>query len=102
VPYFHRPASCHKAVGLMALEYNAMVFVCGTVRTGRGLEYTSICVDAFDAAEYANDPNAVKAIVTRYHAGLEKIVEQYPEQYFWFHRRWKSQPAARKPVKAAA
>ncbi|MBL7052293.1 MAG: lipid A biosynthesis acyltransferase, partial [Candidatus Marinimicrobia bacterium] len=21
---------------------------------------------------------------------IEDVVQQYPEQYFWFHRRWKS------------
>ena len=24
---------------------------------------------------------------------LEGVVSQYPEQYFWMHRRWKSRPA---------
>ena len=23
---------------------------------------------------------------------LEKIIRQYPEQYFWMHRRWRARP----------
>jgi KDO2-lipid IV(A) lauroyltransferase len=32
---------------------------------------------------------------------LERIVRRFPEQYFWLHRRWKHQPAARKRKRAA-
>ncbi|MCA9067925.1 MAG: lipid A biosynthesis acyltransferase, partial [Planctomycetaceae bacterium] len=28
---------------------------------------------------------------------LEEEIRKCPEQYFWVHRRWKSQPRERKP-----
>ncbi len=31
-------------------------------------------------------------ITQQYTTILENIIRRYPEQYFWFHRRWKSQP----------
>jgi KDO2-lipid IV(A) lauroyltransferase len=37
----------------------------------------------------------------RFTAALEGMVRQYPEQYFWLHRRWKHQPRERKAKKAA-
>ena len=48
----------------------------------------------------ADRPDALKAITQRFTASLESIVRQYPDQYFWLHRRWKHQPPVRK-AKAA-
>ncbi len=28
----------------------------------------------------------------RLHAGLERIIREYPEQWLWMHRRWKTRP----------
>ena len=30
----------------------------------------------------------IKTINDLYNLELEKIVKKYPEQYFWFHRKW--------------
>ncbi len=43
--------------------------------------------------EYASHPDAVRAITQRFTTGLEKLIGQAPEQYFWVHNRWKHQPA---------
>ena len=53
------------------------------------------CADTIDPRDYANRPDAVKAITQRYTTALETMIRRHPEQYFWFHRRWKHQPAAR-------
>ena len=38
-----------------------------------------------------SEPNdTVKDITQRYSTILEKIIKQSPEQYFWWHRRWKT------------
>ena len=33
--------------------------------------------------------------VRNYTKAIEDCVREYPEQYFWLHRRWKSQPKAK-------
>ena len=96
VPFFGRPASAHKAVALMALEFDARIVVVGVPRVGDPMRYEVVCEDAFDAADYADRPDAVKAITERYHAALERLIRRHPEQYFWLHRRWKTRPAERK------
>lgn len=101
VDFFGRPASAHKAVAMMAMAYHARMVVVGNPRVGRLLEYEVVCEDVIDPDEYARRPDAVKAITQRYHAALESLIRRHPEQYFWLHRRWKSQPAVRKSKQAA-
>jgi KDO2-lipid IV(A) lauroyltransferase len=109
VDFFGRPASTHKAVALMALEYDAPLVVFGVPRTPpppgvpgavEGMFFTQVTEDVIDPREYAGRPDAVRAITERYTAALERLIRRHPEQYFWLHRRWKTRPAARK-AKAA-
>ena len=93
VDFFGRPASTHKAVALMAIEYDVPLFVSGTVKTGEPLQYQIILEEAIYPADYADSPNAIKEITQRFTAAMERLVRRAPEQYFWLHNRWKSQPA---------
>ena len=34
----------------------------------------------------------INQITQAYTSILERYVREYPEQYFWFHRRWKTRP----------
>ncbi len=38
--------------------------------------------------------NILNGMLSDYCKELEKIVHQYPEQWFWMHKRWKSKPLA--------
>ncbi|MFO0852089.1 MAG: lysophospholipid acyltransferase family protein [Gemmataceae bacterium] len=96
VDFFGRPASAHKAVALMALEFDCRLLVVGVPRVGGPLDYRIVCEEVIDPQEYAGRPDAVRAITQRYHLALERLIRRHPEQYFWLHRRWKTQPAARK------
>jgi KDO2-lipid IV(A) lauroyltransferase len=108
VNFFGRPASTHKAVALMAIEFDAVMAVIGVPRVPRagrvtlpgptGMEGTFYAVeveDVIDPRDYADRPDAVKAITERYTLALERVIRRHPEQYFWLHRRWKHQPKAR-------
>jgi Kdo2-lipid IVA lauroyltransferase/acyltransferase len=101
VNFFGRPASAHKAVALMALEFNAKLAVIGVPRIGP-FRFEIVCEDAIDPADYAGRPDAVQAITQRYHAAIERLVNRHPEQYFWLHRRWKTAPAVKKSARVAA
>lgn len=96
VDFFNRPASAHKAVAIMALEFDALMIVVGVPRIGDRFYFHMQCEDVIDPREYAAHPNAVKAITQRYHDALARLIRRHPEQYFWLHRRWKTQPAPRK------
>jgi KDO2-lipid IV(A) lauroyltransferase len=97
VDFFGRPASAHKAVALMAMEFDAPMLVVGVPRVRSGLRwhYHIHCEDVIDPREYRDQGDAVKAITQRYHDALARMIRRHPEQYFWLHRRWKSQPVKR-------
>ena len=101
VDFFGRPASTHKAIALLALEYNATMVVIGSPRIGEPMRYKIIAEDVIQPEEYAGRPDAVHAITQRFTAALERLARRAPEQYFWLHRRWKHAPPVRKGRKAA-
>jgi KDO2-lipid IV(A) lauroyltransferase len=47
------------------------------------------------------DDASVAAALAEYNRRLEAAVRAHPEQYFWLHKRWKSQPALRERLYAA-
>lgn len=36
-----------------------------------------------------------RELLRRYHAALEEVIREFPEQYFWPHKRWKTRPEDR-------
>jgi KDO2-lipid IV(A) lauroyltransferase len=101
VDFFGRPASTHKAVSLLALQYDVPLLVVGApkvegVRAGSPARHHVISADLIDPREYEGRPDAVQAMTQRYTSALEGLIRLAPEQYFWLHRRWKSQPPPKK------
>jgi Kdo2-lipid IVA lauroyltransferase/acyltransferase len=97
VDFFGRPASTHKAVALLALEHDALLLVTGVPRIGTPMKFAIETEDVIDPRDYADRPDAIKAITERFTQAFERLVRRRPEQYFWLHRRWKHQPPVRKP-----
>ena len=40
----------------------------------------------------------VQADTQRVHAVLESVIRQYPDQWLWIHRRWKTRPPGEPPI----
>jgi KDO2-lipid IV(A) lauroyltransferase len=92
VPFFGRPASTHRGPALFALRLGAPVFSCIARRLpGSEVRYEvrGERVEFEPTGELDRDVNALTAELAR---RLEKEIRMAPEQYFWFHKRWKTQP----------
>ncbi len=110
VDFFGKPASTFKSIALVALEYRALICVGGAIRLpdhrqrddGVGPPWSRFelcCEDVIDPLTIdSHDP--VAEITRRYTAALERMVRRAPEQYFWVHRRWKSQPEQRRALRS--
>ena len=103
VNFFGHPASTHKSIALLALEYNALICVGTARRLNETLpngwpRFELGCETVIDPALcQSNDP--VHEITQQFTLALENEVRRAPEQYFWVHRRWKSVPRVRRKGK---
>jgi KDO2-lipid IV(A) lauroyltransferase len=87
VPFFGRPASTFRGPAKLALAEDVPLFFGAVVRDGP--EYRAI-LEVVPVPVLG--PGAEQEYTRRWVARLEHHVRRWPEQYFWFHRRWKSQP----------
>ncbi|HSU16392.1 lysophospholipid acyltransferase family protein [Longimicrobium sp.] len=92
VPFFGRPASTHRGPALFALKLGAPVFACVARRLpGREVRY-EVSGQRVPVVRTGDLEADVRALTAELAARLEGEVRKAPEQYFWFHRRWKSSP----------
>ncbi len=103
--FFGKPASTFKSIALMALEHQAILVVGYGMRLPDDLleapwaRFEIGCEEIIDTTQIvARDE--VKEITQRFTSALERSIRRAPEQYFWVHRRWKTDSATRKKVQA--
>lgn len=94
VPFLGRPASTFRGPARLALEHGVPLVFGGLVREGR--RYRALCrrvhtpVAGRDAAGPGGAPSAEARLTRAWVSLLEAEIRGHPEQYFWFHRRWKT------------
>jgi len=91
VPFLGRLASTHRGPALLAIRSGAPLFLGASIRQGDG--YYGISEEITASREGEVD-KVVERLTRAWSASLEKLVRQWPEQYFWHHRRWKTRPPA--------
>jgi KDO2-lipid IV(A) lauroyltransferase len=92
VEFFGRPASTHKAIALLALEYQVPLVVVGARRARDTMFYEAIVQEVILPESYPLRADGARSITQRFTTALEDLIRTRPEQYFWLHRRWKHQP----------
>ena len=93
VPFFGRDASTAAGAGYLAYRVGVPVIPVHGVRTAEGR--IQGYVDEPIWADPSQPMDREIERITRYHVQcLENLVRKHPGQYFWFHRRWKTRPAA--------
>lgn len=102
VEFCGRPASAHKAIGLMAMQHDAIVAVGYARRRDRPWHYINGMSQVADIRSDAPQMQDIRRFTQWYTAEIEAFVRLAPEQYWWLHRRWKdTRPAAKRGQKAA-
>ncbi len=90
VPFFGRPASAHRGPALFALRLGTPVFASAMHRLpGPELEYQGT-MERVPVRRSGDLEQDVRRLTAELAARLEASVRKAPEQYFWFHRRWKT------------
>lgn len=96
VPFFGKPASTATGLASLALRLNAPILPGFCLREGpcryRVKVYPPLIPDPAAPDREAEEMRLTAA----YLACVEDVIREAPEQYFWWHRRWKTQPKARR------
>lgn len=89
VQFFGEPAQSHTAVALLHFITKVPICFGYCVRTGRMSFKFKILKPLMHkpTGDRKADTRAVLEILNRW---LEDAIREYPEQYLWLHRRWKS------------
>ena len=90
VDFFGKIGATHPGPAKLALKFGAPLLVGAAIRTGPG----QFKVLAKEVEILADD--TVETLTQRHTKILEYFIRQYPEQYFWLHRRWKHRPPGKK------
>ncbi len=92
VNYFGRPASTARGPAVLSMRAGATVATFHTIRRAGWKPRYDIYIEPVEVAEGGRGHAAVAAVTRAFTARLEERVRQYPEQYLWHHRRWKTPP----------
>lgn len=90
VPFFGRPAKTPRGFAVFALRFEVPACFMDMVRLPNG-KFRAV-FEPIEIVRTGDKERDIDAMVARYSEILEKWVRQYPEQYFWQHRRWRRQP----------
>ena len=88
VPFFHRQCATLTATSWLVQRTGANVIPVYYVRRDDFSGY-----DAYASPSWSDFPSGdAHADARRYNEWLESVIRQYPEQYLWQHRRFKTRP----------
>jgi KDO2-lipid IV(A) lauroyltransferase len=85
IPFLGRPAMWRLGPARLAISAGVPLVFGSLVREGKGylVEVKSIAEEALEAGDAVTATRVWVSV-------LEEAVRERPEQYFWFHRRWKT------------
>jgi len=86
VNFFGKIAATQPGPAQLALRFGAPMVVGAAIRIGPGkFKILSQQVEI-------REDDTLETLTQRHVKILEEFIRQYPEQYFWLHRRWKTRP----------
>ena len=94
VRFMGRPSSTPQGPAALALKTGAPMIFGTAIRQKNGNH--QIVLERVDNHDIAGvSPDNIRLLTQRYTNILEKYVRQYPDHWFWMHRRWKTAPLKR-------
>ncbi|MCD6035972.1 MAG: lauroyl acyltransferase [Rickettsiales bacterium] len=92
IPFFGMDAMTAPAVANLAIRYGRPIVPTRIVRTvsedGKNLHFTFTVYPPITIPDTSDKNAAIIQIMTEINTVLESWIREYPEQWFWVHRRW--------------
>jgi KDO2-lipid IV(A) lauroyltransferase len=94
VTFFGRQTYAIKSSAYLQIKLGVQVVPVAMIHAGRG-RYRLVAGDPIPWADNGQPRDEQIAELTQIHqSALEKLIRQYPEQWFWMHNRWKNGAAS--------
>jgi KDO2-lipid IV(A) lauroyltransferase len=90
---FGKKASSHASFAALALKMKVAVVPGYACRVGYPMKYRIYAdrpIEPVDTGDWQRD---LQAIVQEFNHRLEKYITEFPEQWLWTHRRWRTRQA---------
>jgi len=91
VPFFNKRACTNKGLALLVRKTKVPVVPIFIVHQGGG-RYLIELKPILPWLSYGDRTKEIEENTAQYNRVVEDMARQYPEQYFWVHRRWKTRP----------
>lgn len=101
VDFLGRKASSYQGPARLAYATGSSMVVANCVFKGQGhyeIELHEV-TGPVRKEDYADAEQAVAHLTQEWADALAAVVEQYPEQYYWVHKRWRTRPPEEKDQK---
>ncbi len=99
--FFGQPSSTHVGAALLSYQTDKPVLVAFGYRE-KFKKYNSelifMEIEALKAKAGGDRQLYVQMFVDEYNRLLEQMIRKHPDQYFWFHRRWKTKIDGKKII----
>jgi KDO2-lipid IV(A) lauroyltransferase len=92
VPFFDVQACTTAGPATLAIRTNAMLFPIFCVYDHSLNRYKIVHGRAIEPANTGDREADIIATTAEYTAEIEKIIREYPDQWLWIHKRWKTRP----------
>jgi len=101
VDFFGRKASTYKSIGLLAITYSLPIVIGYCRRIDNHFFFEFKRTRMIFPQEWADKEDPLGWITAEYTKAIEDFVREDPTQYWWLHRRWKTQPKQKAAVGTA-
>lgn len=92
VDFFGVPASAARGPGVLSFRTGASVLFMSIFRLPGTPARYRLELKALEVSRDQGPDAYAREVVQLFHHCLETEVRKQPEQYFWFHRRWRTRP----------
>jgi len=98
VPFFDVSACTTAGPATLAVRTGALLFPIFCVYDREAGKFKIVHGPAIEPANTGDREADIVSTTAAYTSEIEKIIRQYPDQWLWIHKRWKTRPKGEPPL----
>lgn len=92
VPFFGIPASTSAGIAMLAQRSNSVIVPMLLIWDEQLGKYRIVYRDIIEPLDTDDRKNDIERMTAMCAAATESLIREFPDQYIWIHRRWKTRP----------